>query len=305
MVRRRPLPLELSKQPFSMADADELGVPRSRLRARDLATPHRGVRAPLDQPTDVPGRCRAYAPLLHDGQFFSHVSAAALHGLPVPTWEHEAPLDVASIAPARAPRGAGVRGHQLDGDHWEVVVVEGLPVLTAVDAWCQLGTRLPLDDLVIAGDVLLRRKRPLASEQQIVRGLARMNGRRGAKRLRLAFSMMRPRTDSPMETALRLLIVRAGLPEPLVNEVISDTHGRFLALGDLVYPEQRVLVEYDGGTHFADERQIFHDIDRLDRVMAAGWRVIRVNRSHLTDPSPILTALARELSLPASRGAPD
>ena len=61
-----------------------------------------------------------------------------------------------------------------------------------------------------------------------------------------------------------------------------NRHGAFIALGDLVYPAHRVLVEYDGGHHFGSTPQIHHDIDRLDEVMEAGWRVIRLNKSHLT-----------------------
>jgi very-short-patch-repair endonuclease len=69
-----------------------------------------------------------------------------------------------------------------------------------------------------------------------------------------------------------------------------------------VYPEHRVLVEYDGAVHFATEHQAFRDIDRLDRLMAAGWRVIRVNRSHLGTPSLIADRVAHALR---SRGVPN
>jgi very-short-patch-repair endonuclease len=43
-----------------------------------------------------------------------------------------------------------------------------------------------------------------------------------------------------------------------------------------VYLRYRVLVEYDGEQHRTDEAQFARDVDRLDGVMAEGWRVIRV-----------------------------
>lgn len=296
MRRPRPLPAPLTDRAFTTTDAARHGVSRSRLRASDLSHPHRGVIAPIDA-GDVHSRASAYAVLLHDGQFFSHATPASLHCLPVPNRLRSGPMHVASLAPARAPRALGITGHQLDGAHWEIVVVDGLPTVTAVDAWCQLATRLTEAELVIVGDALLSRKHPLATRKQLVRGLARMNGRRGAKKLRRAYERVREDTDSPKETELRLAIVDAGLPEPIVNAPIFDALGRFVALGDLVYTAQMVLVEYDGETHFTDEAAVIHDIDRLESVVAAGWRVIRVNRSHSLDPDgTVITAIREALS---------
>lgn len=80
------------------------------------------------------------------------------------------------------------------------------------------------------------------------------------------------------------VIVWAGLPEPVVNWEIRDDHGRFLGLGDLVYPQWKVVIEYEGGYHFAG-KQPFRDIDRLARFTVAGWLVIRVHKCHLAAPA--------------------
>ncbi len=82
-----------------------------------------------------------------------------------------------------------------------------------------------------------------------------------------------------METVLRLAIVRAGLPEPVVNYAIDV--GERLLHADLAYPQERLAVEYDGDQHRIDARQYERDIDRLWRIEARGWRVIRINKSHL------------------------
>lgn len=111
-----------------------------------------------------------------------------------------------------------------------------------------------------------------------------------------ALESVRPRTDSARETQTRLLIVRAGLPEPEVNGEIFDQYGRKLATGDLVFREYRVLTEYDGEQHFTDAEQYHWDVDRLDAIMEAGWRVIRITTSHLRlTPSPALRRITTAL----------
>jgi len=310
MSRRPDLPSPFDREPFSVADGSSLGISASRLRANDLDRPFHGVRVATAEDDasiaaerdDVLSRCRAYATRMPFGAFFSHVTAAHLWGLPVPRRFDAAPIHVSVQSPSRAPRGSGVRGHKLDGSHWRAVEFDGFVLAHPIDAWCQLGTTLHEGELVMVADSIMRRVDPLGSRHDLLIGLARMGRRRGVTRLRSAYERSRPGTDSPKESELRLLIVDAGLPEPRVNHAILDGAGRFLALGDLVYAEYRILIEYDGGTHFADEQQIFHDIDRLDAVMASGWRVIRVNRSHLfPTPDAILMTIRHALR---SRGAP-
>ena len=178
-----------------------------------------------------------------------------------------------------------------------VVTVRGLPATAPVDTWCQLSTLLGLDALIEVGDALVRRKRPLATMAELRTGVLRYTGQRGAKRLREALESVRPRTDSARETATRLVIVRAGLPEPEVNGEIFDRLGRKIATGDLVFRGYRILVEYDGEQHRTDEEQYHWDVDRLDAIMEAGWRVIRINKSHLRmSPSTALRKITTALA---------
>jgi hypothetical protein len=157
----------------------------------------------------------------------------------------------------------------------------GLRVSSPADTWRALATILTLDELVIAADSLTRRKRPITTIDALVAATRRHAGGRGARRAAAALALARAGTDSPKETVWRLLMVRAGLPEPVVNFPILNEHGAFVALGDMAYPEYKVLVEYDGGQHRENEKQFNRDIDRLDDVMELDWRVIRVNKSHV------------------------
>ncbi len=164
-------------------------------------------------------------------------------------------------------------------------------VSAPTDTWIALGATLSITDLIVMGDGLLSRKSPRATLNRLTRAVDGVAGQRGASRLRSALSELRPDTDSAQETVLRLLLVRAGLAEPEVNGVIQTRTGVFH--GDLVYRAARVVVEYDGEQHRTDDRQFAIDVDRLDAIMAEGWRVIRVDK-HLLARSGKLIARVRE-----------
>lgn len=145
------------------------------------------------------------------------------------------------------------------------------------DAWCELADVLSLDDLIAAGERLLGLPRPLATTDQIDATIARHGRRRGATRLRLARAEMRANVYSRRETFVRLMLVRAGLPEPEPNGLIVLRSGR-RTRGDLVFRAYRVLVEYDGEQHLFDTAQWATDVSRLNDLAEADWRVIRITK---------------------------
>lgn len=277
-MRPSPLPQHLRSDAFSVREARLAGVPPSRLRRSDLVGPTHGVRTVLPAAhDDTAGRCRELLPAIPAAAIFSHVTAARLHGLPVPFRHEVGPLHLAVPRPMRAPRRRGLIAHQLDvvDQHW----LGGLPVPDPVEAWVQLGALLAIDDLVVAGDALVRRKGTLADVADLAAAVEAAAGRPGIRRLRLALGQIRPRTDSPMETVLRLAIAKAGLPEPRVNHVIHAAARSYHA--DLAYPEARLVIEYDGDHHRTDAAQFRSDMDRVWEIEDAGWRVLRLNHSHL------------------------
>ncbi|MGO4300134.1 DUF559 domain-containing protein [Leifsonia sp. RAF41] len=266
---------------FTTSAAQQAGASRSRLRRSDLVAPHHGVRA-TQSPDDVVSRCRAFLPAMSSRMVFSHVTAAQLHGLPLPRDVlRNDDLHVSARAPTRAPRHRGVRGHQAHLGDGDVVFVHGLPVVTPVESWCQLASTLDEGALVVYGDALVRRKSPLATVNELAAAVNAGPGRPGVPRLRRALAQVRSRTDSPLETILRLAIIRAGLPEPLVNYQILTGEGEVVAHGDLVYPQARVVIEYDGDHHRTDARQYHLDVDRLWKIQSLGWKVVRINSTHL------------------------
>jgi len=246
--------------------------------------------------SDVLRLATAYATRMTDRQFFSHLTAAALHGMRLPEQAHPgSPIHVSTSPGTRSPRLRGVTGHE--SDRTPVTLENGLRLTSPIDTWCELAATLRIDDLVIMGDGLVSRTAPQATLEQLAVAVRDRRGRRGVRKLRVALDLVRPRTDSAMETIVRLLIVRADLPEPSINQAIFNSSGAQIATGDMAYPAYRVLLEYDGAQHRLDEDQYNWDIDRLDAIMAEGWRVLRINKSHLRAPfqlaDRIRTALSR------------
>jgi very-short-patch-repair endonuclease len=88
-------------------------------------------------------------------------------------------------------------------------------------------------------------------------------------------------------------LVRAGLPEPLVNPEVSTPGAERRLFGDLVYPDFRVIVEYDGEQHRTDPRQYAADVARLEALAVAGWFVVRVLAHDLRDPAALTGRIAR------------
>ncbi|HEY0260790.1 MAG TPA: hypothetical protein VGC18_13175 [Lacisediminihabitans sp.] len=277
MPRPKPLPPGLSGRPFRVADAAAAGISRARLRASDLRAPFRGIRMPAGTASMLDALRARMGP----GEFVSHVTAARVYGIPLPArLERSAELHVSVLAPAFAPRVRGVHGHRLSSP---VVVGDyrGLPIVSAADAWCQLAGFLTEPELVVAGDHLVRRKRPQSSMQELAEALERHGSARGVRMLRSALRRVRPGTDSPMETRVRLLLVDAGLPEPVIGHTVLNSFGEFVATPDLCYPRERIAIEYEGELHRTDPAVFAEDIERRVLLERAGWAVIRVIKDHV------------------------
>lgn len=275
---RRPaqLPEPLRGRGFGIDEARALGVTEGRLRGRDLTRPFYAVRASA-QPESVADAVATYASRLRPGDRFSHTTAAALWDVPLPIVRDG--IHVTSRAPRNAPRGRGVTGHEDEG---RSVIRHGWPVSSPGRTFIELATELELADLVAAGDALVlepprldpRDPRPHIELTKLGARVAEFRGR-GARLARHAMEFVRLGAESRPESLLRVAIVEAGLPEPLVNPEIRDCAGRWLGRVDLAYPDRRLAIEYDGG-HHRTPAQFEADWARLERFHLAGWRTIHV-----------------------------
>ena len=315
-MQRGPIPRSLGSV-FTTADAAAQGVSASRLRAQDLERPFRGLRtvpaahdAAHDAARDAEeseldvlrerARDRAvlFSHLLRPHQFFSHATAAILWDLPLPISllrpaSAAAParamlLDVGVSGPLRQSRRSDVRPHRV-AEHLAHVMEHptlGVRLTTPASTWAMLGGLVGPYDLVALGDAVVREQMfrddppPLATLAQLQAAVD--SGRRvGIDSLRLALPRVRTRSASRPETWTRLTLIDADLAEPELNwPVLGDT-GELIAVVDLAYPECQVAIEYEGEHHLRNAAQWARDIERYERLAAAGWVVIRVTKTDL------------------------
>lgn len=298
------LPPELRGTSFLTSDNRAEAVGAKRLRARDVDRPHWGVRAVDIDLGAVAGRCRAYEPRLRPGAAFSHVTAALIYRMPLPRALEEAPALHVSVFDGNRPRGRGIAGHRLCPGDVKVRKHEGFPVSDVVSTWCQLASELGVDDLIAVGDFIVSgrvtgggREPPLATLEELAHGTRRWIGRRGARRLAEAIGFVRTGVDSRPETHLRMLLVRAGLPEPAINLAAFDKGGRRLGRPDLSYPRLLIAFEYEGDYHRTDADTFRYDIFRHELFEDEGWRVFRVTSHDLyVDPDGFLRRVRRAIA---------
>jgi len=293
MPRRVELPSELAGRAFSVQEATGLGVTRGRLDGPDLVIPFRGVRdRPAPKSLTLEQRCRQYAMRMKPWQFFSHETGLALQGVPTPRHPHVVRIHVAAHRPQREPRHNGVVGHRLQTreDAWHEV--SGLRVEHVVRAWRQVGGSWPLDDLVAAADHIIGRT-SLATIEDLRHEVLVMKGPASARLLH-ALRQVQAGSESPEESRLRLVLARAGLPEPELNWVLRDANGRHVARLDLAFRRWRVGAEYDGRHHELDADQFARDVDREADIRRQGWEKVRVLRHHLRGDGRPAVRLVRE-----------
>ncbi|MFS0866215.1 endonuclease domain-containing protein [Microbacterium sp. 179-B 1A2 NHS] len=251
-------------------------------------------------------RALAYAAIMPHDQFFTHTTAALIWGVPLPDGVVRRAVrpEVGVLAPARTPRGRGVTGRRLAASTVTLRVHpdSGVRVLSPASTWATLGVVLDDPrDLVAADDALVRVPMftgdpPARATTEHLEAVVAAGRRIGVARLREALPLVRTRSASRPESWCRLTLIDAGLPEPELNWAVVVA-GERIACVDLAYPAERVAVEYEGGHHATDPRQWSRDIERYERLAAAGWIVIRVTKDHLfTDPAAVVARVRRALA---------
>lgn len=174
----------------------------------------------------------------------------------------------------------------------------GVPVIDAATTWCHLAALLSPDDLIAAADHLVltparqrsRDLRPYVTMKQLRTRVDSYHGP-GARTARKALLDVRDGAESRRETLLRLLLQRAGLPEPQLNLDIYDGEGRWIGRFDQVHPQWMVIIEYDGEQHRLDDRQYDRDEIKIEDAINAGWNVVRIRKGAMLAAGT--TAIAR------------
>lgn len=223
----------------------------------------------------------------------SHFSAAKIYELPVPA---QTDVHVSVLRAEDRRHRLGIACHVTTEENPAVLLVDDMRVSHPFRMFLELAGVLDLVDLVIVGDALVR----VYGISPVDLGHAcqryASQSRHHAWLACRAASYVRAGVDSPMETRLRLLIVLAGLPEPAVNVVLHDDHGRARRRYDLAYEELRLVIEYDGRQHAESLDQWRTDLERREELDDKGWRILVVTADGIfRDPARTLERIRRQL----------
>jgi hypothetical protein len=136
------------------------------------------------------------------------------------------------------------------------------------------------------GDQLLARSNPLVTYKEFAEYITALTDMHGARLARTVFDHVRARTDSTMESWLRLVVWDAGFPDPVVNHKVSvGERTRYL---DLAWPELMIDLEFHGRQHFYEYEQARDDVTRRGQLQLAGWTTIEATESDLKKPGHLL-----------------
>lgn len=156
----------------------------------------------------------------------------------------------------------------------EVTSIDGLPVTTPARTALDIACREPLGPAVAAIDALARATRFAMADATAL--AQRHRGKRGIRKAGGVFALVDPGAESPRETWLRLIIVKAGFPQPPTQISVFNEYRAIVAVLDMGWENLKIGVEYDGDHHRMTRRQINNDIRRAENINRLGWIHIRV-----------------------------
>jgi very-short-patch-repair endonuclease len=274
------------------------GVRESGLTVRELRHPQvvrlsRDTYLPRALRGDLASRFAAVLLTAPPGAVLSHLSAADVWGVQIPLRDRDDLRVHVTVTPAsQAESRTDRRLYRSDLTEEDVARRWSMPVTTPARTWRDLAAVLEPPALLAASDQLLD---GLASRRELQEELLRRPSGRGCARARRVLPVADPRAESPMESVLRWLVHESGLPAPELQYVVQDADGVFLGRADLAWPQQRVIVEFDGNVH--RERDVFvNDVRRQNRLIAAGWTVLRFTSADvLGRPHEVITEIRRAL----------
>jgi hypothetical protein len=214
----------------------------------------------------------------------SHVSALAVHGLPLLNIRADA-VHLTLTGPGCPRTLAGLRVHP---ELPESVARErdGSRVVHPAMAVIQSAALAGITAGVAAADAALLAGQVTRNDLELALRVARLGpGRADA---RAAVDLADGLAESPGESWARVLFVSLGLPvvEPQVE--IRDTRRNFVGRVDFLFRQHRTVVEFDGLVKYggAGGRQALIDEKRReDSLRSLGYQVVRLTWRDLYDPT--------------------
>ncbi|MGC4854141.1 hypothetical protein ACLQ24_12275 [Micromonospora sp. DT4] len=123
-----------------------------------------------------------------------------------------------------------------------------------------------------------------------------IKGRRGAVAARGYLAEADGRSQSPLETRTRLRCVDGRVPPDVLQLEIRDPDGYLLGVGDLGWRRPQVVAEADGRDVHSLPEAVFADRRRQNRLVNAGWTVLRFTWQDTMQPDYIPWAVRQAIA---------
>lgn len=166
----------------------------------------------------------------------------------------------------------------------DVSRVDGLPVTNPARTLCDAGVLFPEWRVSQLVEVAIAKGIVGADEIRALRERVGRHGRTGVAAADTALAGLPTGptlAESPKEMQLKQLIERSHLPAPSMQHPIDVDGHRFRA--DFAYPDQRVIVEYDGFVEHTSSEQFTRDRRRQNLLTINGWLVLRFSNADLRE----------------------
>jgi hypothetical protein len=191
----------------------------------------------------------------------------------------------------------------------DIVIVEGLaatsPLRTVVDC-ARFGDRVSAVSLIESAA-----RQQFLTPEEVDERLNCLNRARGVRSARVAVGLVELASESPLETALRLALLDAGLPSPLLQ--LRFQAGAVRGRIDLAYPAELLggapdgryvglAIEADGRGAHEQPSAFDHDRVRQTALEEAGWLVRRFTDQHVRRTAGYVAAVAERAIETVRRG---
>jgi hypothetical protein len=287
-VPPRPhIPGVLKAGPFTLEQARAAGVSPTALRGSSWVRLNYGLYCWSGLIEDPWKTLVVLQRLLPTGAVYSGCTAAWALGM------HTEPFDpieviVPSRSGVRSRPGLIVRRSDVGPD--DVMTVRGIRVTSALRTLSDLCPRVKGVDALALMDAALRLKLTDLTALTHAPSVC----------VRLLGPLAEP-AESPMETRLRWLLLKAGLPRPEVQRPLHDSQSRFVGRADLYYDRPRLVVEFDGGNH---RDRLVDDNRRQNMLISAGYTVLRFTASDIFNrPETVVAQVSAAVGTSARRPA--
>ncbi|MEA2011068.1 MAG: type IV toxin-antitoxin system AbiEi family antitoxin domain-containing protein [Actinomycetota bacterium] len=223
----------------------------------------------------------------------SHRTAALLWGL---TDQMPEVIEIVSRRHRRVRRQPFVVHESKDLVESDIVVVDGIPITSAVRTVVDLGASAPPRLVERCLDVGIRKKLFSAWDARCFIARVARSGRNGVGTIR---PLVEQRiewdtvTESNMEDLLVAIVGPSPFPLPDAQHRVFEPTGEFVGRFDFAYPTRMALIETDSERWHMDPVSFQRDREKQNRAHALGWTVYRFTwRQLVEDPESVLDIIA-------------